>query len=85
MRSQIKGIIGLIETKRDEWSANVNDETFRQFVHNVIHNANWKKGKPLKIEEIEKAAISGKLNDIVELYMYVMKEKEEDLEVEELA
>lgn len=85
MRSQIKGMIGLIETKRDEWISNVNDETFRQFVHDVIHNANWKKGKPLMIEEIEKAAISGKLNDIVELYMYVMKEKEEDLEVEELA
>ncbi len=76
-RTQIKGMLGLIETKREEWKAEPDNETFKDFVHNVIHNANWKNGKPIEIGEIENAAVSGKLSDIVELYMDILKDKEE--------
>ncbi len=76
-RTQIKGMLGLIETKREEWKAEPDNETFKDFVHNVIHNTNWKNGKPIEIDEIENAAVSGKLSDIVELYMDILKDKEE--------
>ncbi len=82
-RTQIKGITGLIETKREEWQSDPDNTTFKIFVHDVIHNANWKKGKPTEIEEIEKSAVSGKLNDVVELYMDILKDKEDDVKMEE--
>ncbi|MGB8217996.1 MAG: CRISPR-associated protein Csx11 [Candidatus Methanoperedens sp.] len=85
-RTQRKGLLGLIETKREEWQAkpgNAAFSAFKLFVHDVIHNANWKNGKPVEIEEIEKAAVSGKLNDIVELYMDILKDKEEQNDLED--
>lgn len=84
--TQIKGMAGLIETKREEWQAkpgNAAFPAFKLFVHDVIHNANWRNGKPADIEEIEKAAVSGKLNDIVELYMDILKDKEEQDDLED--
>ncbi len=81
-RTQIKKMLGLIETKREEWQEKTDDKTFEAFVHDVVHNANWINGKPEKINDIEKAAVSGKLNDIVELYMDILKDKEEDNEEE---
>jgi hypothetical protein len=71
--SQIKETVGLIETKREEWMLEANDPVFENFVHNVIQNANWVHGKPAKIIEVEKAALSGKLRDIVEFYMDILK------------
>lgn len=76
-RTQIKNMLGLIETKREKWQEEADNKTFEAFVHNVVHNANWIKGKTEKINEIEKAAVSGRLNDIVELYMDILKDKEE--------
>lgn len=42
--TQIKNVIGLIETKREEWNVSRDDETFKQFVNDVLRNANWKHG-----------------------------------------
>jgi hypothetical protein len=71
--SQIKETVGLIETKREEWMLEADDPVFENFVHNVIQNANWVHGKPANIIELEKAALNGKLRDIVELYMDILK------------
>lgn len=71
--SQIKETVGLIETKREEWMLEADDPVFENFVHSVIQNANWENGKPTNIIEVEKAALSGKLRDIVELYMDILK------------
>lgn len=71
--SQIKETVGLIETKREEWMLKTDDPVFKNFVHNVIQNANWMHGKPDNMIELEKAALSGKLRDIVELYMNILK------------
>jgi len=71
--SQIKETVGLIETKREEWMLDADDPVFENFVHNVIQNANWIHGKPANMIELEKAALSGKLRDIVELYMDILK------------
>lgn len=76
-RSQIKNVIDLIETKREEWSSEDGNNVFEKFVHDILHNANWKNGIPANIKELEKVAISGKLRDIVELYMDILKTKEE--------
>ncbi len=77
-RTQIKNMIGLIETKREEWQEEMDVKTFEAFVHNVVYNANWINGRPKEINDIEKAAVGGRLNDIVELYMDILKDKEED-------
>lgn len=74
-RTQIKNIIGLIETKREEWSPLERNDVFENYVHDVLHNANWKNGKPSELVEMEKAALSGKLRDVVELYMDILKIK----------
>lgn len=80
-RTQIKNVIGLIETKREEWSLETdNGDIFRRFVHDVLRNANWKDGIPSKIEELEDVAVSGKLKDIVELYMDIIKDRDEQEE-----
>lgn len=76
-RTQIKNMLGLIETKREEWQNDMDVKTFEAFVHDVVYNANWINGGPEEINEIKKAAVSGKLNDIVELYMDILKDKEE--------
>ena len=76
-RSQIKKVIGLIETKRDEWLIEEGEDVFKKVAHDVLHNANWKSGTPIeKINDLEKAAVSGELKDIVELYMYILKVRE---------
>ena len=80
-RTQIKNMIGLIETKREEWSPEKDDgDIFRRFIYNVLHNANWKDGIPSEIGELEDAAVSGKLKDIVELYMDIIKDRDEQEE-----
>lgn len=71
--SQIKKTIGLIETKREAWMLDVEDPVFKNFVHNAVQNANWIHGKPDNMIELERAALSGKLRDIVELYMDILK------------
>lgn len=74
-RTQIKNVIGLIEAKREEWSPSERNDVFENYVHDVLHNANWKDGKPSELIEMENAAFSGKLRDVVELYMDILKIK----------
>jgi hypothetical protein len=84
-RSQIKNVIGLIETKRDEWLIEAGEDGFKKFVHDVLHNANWRSGTPIEqINDLEKAAVSGKLKDIVELYMYILKVREREEKQQEV-
>ncbi len=73
--TQIKNIIGLIETKREEWNASKDDETFKRFVHDILRNANWKNGMPSNQDELAGLTVNGKLSDIIELYMDVLKVK----------
>lgn len=83
-RSQIKNIIGLIEAKREEWLPEEGNDVFGKFVHNVLHNAKWKGGTPTNIGELEKAAISGKLKDIVELNMDILKVRNKEEKEQEV-
>lgn len=76
-RNQIKNLVCLIETKREEWIPEVGDEFFNKFVHDVLHNANWKNGTPSEIGKLEQEATSGKLRDVVELYMDILKSRPE--------
>ena len=77
-RSQIKNVIGLIETKREEWLPEEGNDVFEKFVHDVLHNANWEGETPPNIGELENATISGKLKDIVELNMNILKVRNTD-------
>lgn len=49
---------------------------FWQFCHNAVVNANWKK-KPTREErkQLTDRVVSGLLNDVIHLYMGIMKEK----------
>lgn len=77
--SQIKNIMQLLETKREFWSVGVNDQVFRNYVSDVLNNANWQK-KPEKedFDNIVNAAVTGKLKDIIELYMDILKISENE-------
>lgn len=72
--SQIKNIMHLLETKREFWSVGVNDQVFRNYAFDVLSNANWKK-KPQDNDfaQVVDAAVSGKLKDIIEFYMSILK------------
>jgi len=78
--SQIRALQGLIETKRRVWNADDTDMTFVQFVHDVIRNADWQKGKPTdeEIEFLVHAAVSGMLSDVLEIHLSITKETELD-------
>jgi hypothetical protein len=75
-RTQTKNVVGLIETKREEWLSEGDIDPFKRFVHDVLHNANWMGGLPPEMEELEDAAVSGKLRDIVELYIDIIKDRD---------
>lgn len=71
--SQIKSIESLIEGKRHEWkqprSVQKVDETFRQFVRDVLKEAQiWS-------EVVEQAALRGLMSDAIEIHMTLHKEK----------
>jgi CRISPR-associated Csx11 family protein len=80
--TQIDNLVGLIEEKRMEWLADHNDEVFKQTVHDALNNANW---RPLKrpksesetFEQLYRAALSGQLADLVELYIRILKRQTE--------
>lgn len=44
-KNQIYILRDLIETKREEWQAAPDNKIFRQFCHDALANAEWKKGK----------------------------------------
>ncbi|WP_214045278.1 CRISPR-associated protein Csx11 [Methanomethylovorans sp.] len=71
-KSQLKKVMYLLETKRTEWQIEDNNPVFKIYVSDVFNNASWLK-KPEKKEEIVKAAASGKLKDVIELYMDISK------------
>jgi CRISPR-associated Csx11 family protein len=73
-KSQLKKIMYLLETKRTEWPIEDNNLVFKIYVSDVFNNASWLK-KPGKEEFdlIVKAAVSGKLKDVIELYMDISK------------
>ncbi len=79
--SQIDTLVSLIEAKRREWRLNrgQEDSTFTQIVSDIIDNANWQEGKhPKHIGKKDilcKAAVSGQLTDVADLYMHILKEK----------
>jgi len=75
-RSQLKNVMYLLETKREEWP--VEDEenvpVFRNYASDVLKNANWQT-KPEKedFDKIVDSAVTGKLKDVVEIYMDILK------------
>lgn len=75
-RSQLKNAMYLLETKREEWP--VEDEenvpVFRNYASDVLKNANWQT-KPEKedFDKIVDSAVTGKLKDVVEIYMDILK------------
>lgn len=75
--SQLKKIMYLLETKRDEWPVEdkENIPIFRNYASDVLKNAKWKQEKPEKenFDKIVNAAVTGKLKDIIELYMSILK------------
>jgi hypothetical protein len=76
---QISDILGLIETKRREWQEDA--PAFNTFVEDTLGNAEWRGGwKGIKENDKQKlirAAQSGMLHDVRELYIEVMKQKPE--------
>ncbi len=76
--TQIYTLIGIIEDKRKEWSADQNNETFKQTVHDALNNANWKPHlKPEQFDQLYRAALSGQLTDVVELYIQILNQRPE--------
>ncbi|AKB42528.1 CRISPR-associated protein Csx11 [Methanosarcina vacuolata] len=79
--TQIKNVITLVEKKREEWAVGEDTTVFETFVHDVLYNANWNNGRrpdDAKMSELEDAAKSGKLRDILELYMNILKYRAEE-------
>ncbi|WIM43269.1 CRISPR-associated protein Csx11 [Methanosarcina mazei] len=79
--TQIRNIITLIEKKREEWDIGEDTIVFENFVHDVLYNANWNNGKrpdDAKMTELEDAAKSGKLRDILELNLNILKNRAEE-------
>jgi hypothetical protein len=74
--TQIDNLIGIIEEKRMEWLADRNDAVFKQAAYDALNNANWKVNKRPDADQftqLRRAALSGQLTDVVELYMSILK------------
>jgi len=74
--SQIHNLIALIEAKRMEWSTDQDKSIFERMVCDILANANWNP-RPARdeFEYLQRAAVSGQLADVIELYMRILKEK----------
>ena len=76
-KSQINQVLGLIETKREEWK--INDEVFFQFVQDTLAGAEWpqenrwKNIPPSDRHQLISAGVRGSLADVVGLYMRILK------------
>src|SRR5579875_732830 len=80
--TQIDNLVGLIEEKRMEWFADHNDEVFKRTVHDALNNANWRplrcpKPESETFEQLYRAALSGQLADVVEVYIRILKRQTE--------
>lgn len=73
--SQLKKVMYLLETKRAEWSIEEKDLVFQTYASDILNNATWIGEKPGKVEFdlIVEAAVTGKLNDVIELYMDISR------------
>ena len=76
--SQIRALHSLIEAKRQAWDVCSEDETFQQFVWEVFANAEWRQSMPdpLDMSKLIRAATSGMLSDVVEIFLSISKEAE---------
>jgi len=84
--TQIYTLIGIIEGKRMEWSADQDNETFKQTIRDTLNNANWKpRLKPDQFEQLYRAALSGQLTDVAELYVQLNQQPEADKSQTEIA
>ena len=75
--TQIHALVEEIEKRRESWVGEypVTDDTFKQFVKDALVEAFGKTWKNVSNQNLlEKAAISGMLTDVVELYMKIMKQ-----------
>jgi len=82
-RSQLKKVMYLLETKREEWPVEdkENVPVFQNYASDVLRNANWKQIKPPEKEDFDKivnAAVTGKLKDVIELYMDILRISENE-------
>jgi hypothetical protein len=76
--TQIHTLIGIIENKRKEWNVDQNNETFKQVVRDALNNANWRPPlKPEQFDQLYRAALSGQLADVVELYVQILNQRPE--------
>jgi hypothetical protein len=90
--TQIYILHDLINTKRKEWNENKteDDEVFKKFCRNVIAMVQWEKKDGLypwgKEEKPDKKwldkwadyAVRGWIDDTIEIYMQILKEKPEE-------
>jgi hypothetical protein len=78
--SQIKKLNTLVEEKRRDWALSTEneDDTFNSYVENVVENLKWK--QPLSKHEKERLVdfcVGGKLADVLEIHMSILKDKSE--------
>ena len=78
--SQIKKLNTLVEEKRRDWTDSLGekDETFKSYVENIVDNLRWKQSltKDEKDTIIDFCA-GGKLADVLEIHMSILKDKSE--------
>ena len=70
--TQIHNLVGLIETKRQEWRPEKDNVAFEHLVRDILNTAEWKP-RPGKadFDRLVQAAVSGQLADIVEFYSFL--------------
>jgi len=82
--NQIHTLRDRIRSKREAWKAGSGDEAFRNFCRQVLLRAGWKddehpaKGSkidPPDIDQLVEWAVSGFLEDVIELYLGIMKQQ----------
>jgi hypothetical protein len=72
--AQIKTIEGLVETSRQAWRED-GSATFHGFVHDVLTNADWQEGCPPGLDALCDETVNGRLCDVIELYMDILKQR----------
>jgi len=79
--TQIHNLIENIEGTRLEWQGHWNKKAFEQIVCDALNEAGWgvKDKHPARdsqlFQKLHRAAVSGQLADVIELYMRILKEK----------
>jgi hypothetical protein len=71
--SQIKGLQGLLTAKREQWGT-TGAEALERLAGEALSNAGWQQGRRPGTDDMELlrlAAVSGMLDDVIELYMTV--------------